>query len=93
MFFSVASVTPLSNIPQLPIPTVNVNRPFIFFIFNRVTKNVLFSGQVHDVKPVSLAQRISFMDTAQTNYYTSVPAYSKYQPQPLQVKNKQSTKH
>lgn len=66
--FSVVSVIPLSNIPELPIVTVNVNRPFAFFIFNRVTKSVLFSGQVHDVNPDVFTQRINLMDTTKKNY-------------------------
>lgn len=65
--FSVVSVIPLSNIPELPLVTVNVNRPFAFFIFNRITKSVLFSGQVHDVNPDILTQRINFMDITQKN--------------------------
>ncbi|XP_060838145.1 uncharacterized protein LOC132920091 [Rhopalosiphum padi] len=46
---TVVSVIPLSNIPQSPPVSVIVNRPFIFYIFNRATKTILFSGQVHDV--------------------------------------------
>lgn len=46
---TVVSVIPLSNIPQSPPVSVIVNRPFIFYIFNRATKNILFSGQIHDV--------------------------------------------
>jgi len=36
---------------QLSAVTVSVNRPFIFFIINRVTKSALFSGQVHYINP------------------------------------------
>ncbi|XP_022170552.1 uncharacterized protein LOC111033912 [Myzus persicae] len=46
---TVVSVIPLSNIPQPSPVTVIVNRPFVFYIFNRATKNILFSGQVYDV--------------------------------------------
>ncbi|CAI6364777.1 unnamed protein product [Macrosiphum euphorbiae] len=46
---TVVSVIPLSNIPQPSPVTVLVDRPFIFYIFNRATKNILFSGQVYDV--------------------------------------------
>jgi len=49
IYFAVVSVIPLSNIPQLPPVTVNVNRPFVLHILNRATKSVLFSGQVYDV--------------------------------------------
>lgn len=48
--------------------TVNVNRPFAFFILNRNTKSVLFSGQVHDVNPNILTQRTNLMDTTQKHY-------------------------
>lgn len=84
--FSVVSVIPLSNIPELPIVTVNVNRPFAFYIFNRITKSVLFSGQVHNVNPDILTQRINLMDKPQNNYAEPIQSsqnVSKYQqPQP-----------
>lgn len=39
----------MSSIPQLPVVTVNINRPFAFFIINRNTKNTLFSGHIHQI--------------------------------------------
>lgn len=48
--------------------TVNVNRPFAFFIFNRITKSVLFSGQVHEINPDILTQDVNLMNITQKNH-------------------------
>lgn len=75
---------PLSNVPQLPTVTVNVNRPFTFFIINRTTKSALFSGHVYDVidnTPVD--QRINF--DMHTNY--EVPKYQQPPSKPSNYKN------
>lgn len=62
--------------------TVNVNRPFAFFIFNHITKSVLFSGQVHDVNPDILSQDVKLMNITQKNNDGSIQYLqhlSKYQ--------------
>ncbi|XP_050519956.1 uncharacterized protein LOC126893625 [Daktulosphaira vitifoliae] len=46
---TVASAVPLSSKPHLPPVAVNFNRPFMFFIVNRSTRNILFSGQVNSI--------------------------------------------
>lgn len=74
---------PLSNKPHSPTVTVNVNRPFAFFITNHVTKSVLFSGQVHHVNPSTPTQRINVMPTNNNVPVQSSPTSLKYQqPQP-----------
>lgn len=64
--FAVANVIMLSSGPKTSLPpvTVNVNRPFAFFIIHRATKNALFNGQVYNVNPpATVSERINFMDT------------------------------
>ncbi|VVC24384.1 Serpin domain,Serpin, conserved site [Cinara cedri] len=46
---TVANVMTLSCIPELKKVTMNVNRPFVFYIINRITQTTLFSGQVHNI--------------------------------------------
>lgn len=48
----------LSSAPKVSLPPVivNVNRPFVFFIINRATKNALFSGQVFSINPANVVQ-------------------------------------
>lgn len=59
---------------QLPIVTVNVNRPFIFYIINRLTKTSLFSGQVHNLNLST--QQTNLMNTPQENIYRITPIQS-----------------
>lgn len=82
--FAVVSVMPLSNVPQLPTVTVNVNRPFSFFIINRATKSALFSGLIHNVvDPTPVDQRINF--DMKANY--EVPKYQQAPSKPSNYKN------
>jgi len=87
--FAVVSVMPLSI--QLPTITVNVNRPFTFFIINRVTKNALFSGQVYytNVIPTTNNQRI-FNNTQKKNYEQYSSILSKLQQSPSKPNSKEN---
>lgn len=91
--FAVANVITLSGAPKITLPpvTVNVNRPFAFYIMNRATKNSLFSGQVHSLRspttystPAPLAQRIYATDPSRlgiSTQYASTPPKSQAPPQ------------
>lgn len=87
----VANVITLSSGSKMSLPpvTVNVNRPFAFFIIHRATKNSLFNGQVYNVNPsASISKRINFMDMPPKQ---EVPIYlgsSSPKFQPLQSKDK-----
>ncbi|VVC44583.1 Serpin domain,Serpin, conserved site [Cinara cedri] len=50
---TVLNVVTLSSFstPQSPTVPVNINRPFVFYIINRLTKTALFSGQVQNLNP------------------------------------------
>lgn len=95
--FAVANVITLSGAPKpmLPPVTMNVNRPFAFFIINRATKNSLFSGKIHSLRsptinynPVTLAQRMNSADPSKlgvpTQFASTPPKYQA----PLQSKDK-----
>jgi hypothetical protein len=47
--FAALTVMTLSYSPNTAPVIINVNKPFGFFIINRVTKSVLFGGQIYDV--------------------------------------------
>lgn len=47
--FTALTVMTLSYSPNTAPVIINVNKPFGFFIINRVTKSILFGGQIHDV--------------------------------------------
>lgn len=88
--FSVVSVMPLSI--QLSAVTMNVNRPFMFFIINRVTKNTLFSGQVHYINhiiPTNNNQRV-FENTQKKIYELNSSTSPKLQQSPSKSNYKEN---
>lgn len=96
LFFSVVNVITLSSIsaPQTTFVPLKVNRPFVFYIINRLTKTALFSGQVYNINPTTtptntknMPQDSEFRIPLQTNTINPTPNPQKklfyQQPQPM----------
>lgn len=83
----------LSNIPEMPVETVTVDRPFAFFIIHRSTKNTLFNGHIQYINTVNPVTRIQgdMMNTMSANnhetsnqqYTPSSPIHSNTYQKPL----------
>lgn len=48
---------PLSSIPQMSTISLRIDRPFAFYIINRLNRNTLFSGHVYNVNPATTTQQ------------------------------------